>query len=687
MANNLGFGSLIISLFLALYCFFTAVVGGWRKNRVFIKSARLGVQIIFGLVSISISCLVYLLVRGHFDVHYVYTVTGTDLPVHLRITALWGGKEGSFLIWSWVLALIAMLASGRERNADNELQPWVLAVFALNLAFFISLSLFFENPFSRMWQLADGSRVAAMTGPEGAIPWIPQNGNGLNPLLRHPGMIYHPPLLYLGFAGFTVPFAFCIAALISGHMDGAWIRHTRRWTLFSWLFLSLGLLFGSRWAYDVLGWGGYWGWDPVETAALLPWLTGTAYLHMTIAQEKAGLYKRWNVVLIILTYGLVNLGIFLTRSGILSSVHAYSQSAIGSFLGYFLVVSLSVPLDLLVWRWKQFGTDIRKYSIYSREVMFLFAGLLFMAITGFCLWGILQPILADVSTGQTKIVSPEYYKQTTSPLFAALMLLMGIAPLSAWGYSTWKTLRKGMFFPVLVTLLVVLVILIAGVRSLGAVIGLGLIILVINATVYEYGRSVRYRCRKTGEPVLLALWKLADSNRRRYGGYIIHLGVVLMALGIVGVEMFQEETRGTIARGQALSLGQYEFVYRDLAVFNSGDGRNIARAAIQVLKNGKEYGDAFPRRDYYYESQQPVTVPGILSSLEEDLYIVLVGWESVSSQGATFMVYRNPLINWLWIGGFVIVLGTLVAGWPVTRIDRERAAHIAARMSATGGHH
>lgn len=302
-----------------------------------------------------------------------------------------------------------------------------------------------------------------------------------------------------------------------------------------------------------------------------------------------------------------------------------------------------------------------------------------MGIMLVCLWGVVYPILTSAFLDQEITVGPPFYERATAPLFACLLLLMGIAPLSAWGHSTWKTTKKGLVVPAVFSIFIIVINLISGVRSLGALIGFGLITLVITITVYEYARGIRVRCRQTGEPVLIAFWKLADRNRRRYGGYIVHLGVVLMALGIIGIEVFQQETQGTIARGETIHLGEYDFTYRDLAVFDSSDGRNIARAVVSVEKNGKEHDEVYPRRDYYYDSQQPVTVPGVLSSLEEDLYIVLVDWQPISSQGATFKIYRNPLINWLWLGGFVLMLGTVVAVWPVTRLERDRVAHVAAR--------
>ncbi len=681
MIANLGFGSLVLAFFLSIYCAFMAIFGGWRKIPEFIESSRLGILIMFPLASLAVGCLVYLLANEHYEVQYVYSVISHNMPVYLRVTALWGGQEGSLLFWSWLLALLALLITNNQWDRDGEFLPWVIAVLAVTLAFFLSLSVFFVNPFERFWELSDGTQLVSMMKPVGASLMIPENGYGLNPLLRHPGMVFHPPLLYLGFVTFVIPFAFGIAALITGRTDDRWIRITRRWSLISWLFLSLGLILGSRWAYDVLGWGGYWSWDPVEIAAFMPWLTGTAFLHSVMSQEKMGLFKRWNMVLVILTYDLVIFGTFLTRSGVLSSVHAFSQSSIGPlFLGFISIV-FAISLGLLLWRWEDLRTEGQMNSLFSRESLFLFNNLLFIGIFFVCFWGVIYPVVFEIFTEQKITIGPPFYERATAPLFAALLLLMGIAPLSAWGHSTWKTLRKGLIKPVLVSLLVIILIVASGVRSVAALLGFGLIALVVSVTVSEYVRGVVIRNKQIAEPILISFWKLAGRNRRRYGGYIIHLGVVMMALGIIGIELFQAETQGTIARGQTISLDQYTLTFRDLTVFDTADGRNVARAVVGVKKADEILGEIYPRRDYYYESQQPVTVPGVLGSMEEDIYVILVDWQPISSQGATFKIYHNPLVNWLWVGGLVFMLGTLVAAWPDLSLEEERMTRLAAKRT------
>jgi cytochrome c-type biogenesis protein CcmF len=681
MAANLGYGSIVIAFFLSLYSGFMSVAGGRKKSTEFIESARLGLLLTFLLTGVSAGCLVYLLVNGRYDVQYVFSVVSNDMPVYLRVTALWGGQAGSLLFWSFLLAAYGSLVTGNHWDRDDEFLPWVLAVLSFTLTFFLCLSVFMENPFIRYWQYSDGSYAASMMQPEGAQALLSADGAGLNPLLRHLGMVLHPPMLYLGFTGFVIPFSYAIAALVTGRTDSHWIRITRRWTLISWLFLSLGLILGSRWAYDVLGWGGYWSWDPVEIAAFMPWLLGTAFLHSVISQEKMSLFKRWNMVLIILTYDMVIFGTFLTRSGVLSSVHAFSQSSIGVIFLVFITVSFSLSLGLLLWRWNILHTENPLRSLFSRESLFLFNNLVFMGIFLVCLWGVLYPVISEVFTGQKVTVGPPFYERATGPLFALLLFLMGIAPLTAWGFSTAKTLSRRFVKPLIAVIPVIVFVFAAGVRSAPAIAGLILGALVVLVIIYEYGSVVNARCKRTGEPPVVAMWRVFGLSRRRYGGYIIHIGVVMIALGIIGIEFFQTETQGTVARGQSLVLGSYTFTYRDITNFDTDDGRNIARAVINIKDGEKVLGEVYPRRDYYYQSQQPVTVPGVLSSPEEDLYVVLVDWQPINSQGATFKVYRNPLVFWLWIGGLIFMLGTLVAAWPDLSVDRERLVRLTARRA------
>jgi len=663
MVANLGYGALVITFLVCLFGIGAAYYGSRKNDHAWVESGRNAMLLTWPLLTVSALSIIYLLVTNHYEVDYVASVTSNSMPFYLKVTALWGGQAGSLVFWSWLMAAFASAVTLRKWDRDREFLPWVVIVSLITLAFFLALIIFFENPFLRLWQTPTGI-TTAMWQPAGSVPFAPSDGNGLNPLLRHPGMIIHPPMLYLGFVSFVIPYAFAIAALVTGRSDDRWIRITRRWTLIAWLFLSLGLILGGRWAYDVLGWGGYWGWDPVEIAAFMPWLTGTPFLHSVMIQEKRGMLKHWNMVLIILTYDLVIFGTFLTRSGVLSSVHAFAQSAIGPAFFGFIGLTFIVSLSLLLRRWQELKSEARMTSLLSREALFLLNNLLFLSIFVVCFWGVLFPLISELFSGQKVTVGPPFYERATGPLWAGLLFLMGVAPLSAWGHSTIKTLGRAIWKPALFSFAVIGLLLLAGVHHPIALLGFWLCAFVAAVTLYEFWRGSLARHRRSGESLPVALWNLAGRNRRRYGGYIIHLGIVLMAIGIIGIELFQTETQGTISQGEQITLGNYSITYDSLSNFDTRDGRNVSRAVVSVYRDGKYVAELYPRRDYYYESQQPMTIPGVRSTWEDDFYVLLVDWQPISSQSATFKVYHNPLVNWLWFGGFVFILGTLVAAWP-----------------------
>lgn len=682
MVANFGYGALVIAFLVSLFGIFAALFGARRNLPAWVESARLAMLLTFPLITLSALSLIILLINHNYEVEFVASVTSNSMPLYLRITALWGGQSGSLVFWAWLMSAFASAVTLHKWQRDREFLPWVVVVSLITLAFFLLLVIFFENPFNRLWATATGSVVQSMFQPAGARLFIQADGRGLNPLLRHPGMIIHPPMLYLGFVSFVIPFAFAIAALVTGRTDDRWIRLTRRWTLVAWLFLSLGLILGGRWAYDVLGWGGYWGWDPVEIAAFMPWLTGTAFLHSVMIQEKRGMLKHWNMVLIILTYSLVIFGTFLTRSGVLSSVHAFAQSAIGPLFFAFIGATFLTSLFLLLRRWESLKSETQMTSLLSREALFLLNNLLFMGILIVCFWGVIYPLISELATGQKVTVGPPYYERATGPLFAGLLLLMGIAPLAAWRHSTAQTLGKAIWKPFLASLLVPVLALALGVRQWAALLGFWLAAFVTAVTLYEFWRGAMARHRRSGENFFAALWNLAGRNRRRYGGYVIHLGVVLMAVGIIGIEIFQTETQGTLQMGQSLNLGRYTMTFNQLNEFETPDGRLVTRAVVAVAKDGKPVGELYPRRDYYFESQQPMTIPGVRSTMDDDFYVLLVDWQPISTAGATFKLYHNPLVNWLWLGGIVFILGTMIAAWPDK--DPEEARQPARRSTRAG---
>jgi cytochrome c-type biogenesis protein CcmF len=664
MLSDFGFGILFVTFIVTLYSVAAAIIGERRQSAQMVESARRAQLLTFPLLSLAAGVLIYLLVNNHFEVSFVYEVTSRSMPTYLKITAWWGGQAGSLLFWGWLLSAFTSAVTLRKWDRDREFLPWVIVVSSITLAFFISMNLFFENPFARFWQVA-GNIVPATFKPAGGIPFTPQDGRGLNPLLRHPGMIIHPPMLYLGFVSFVIPFAFAIAALITGRTDDRWTRLTRRWTLWAWLFLSLGLVLGSRWAYDVLGWGGFWGWDPVEIAAFMPWLSGTAFLHSVMIQEHKGMLKHWNMILIMLTYALVIFGTFLTRSGVLSSVHAFAQSAIGPMFFAFIGVTFITSIALLIWRWPELKSETEMKSMLSREAFFLLNNLLFLSVLVVCFWGVIFPLISELFTGQKVTVGPPFYERANAPLFGALMALMGIAPLSAWGKSTLGTLGRAIWKPTIPALFVPVLAYFAGYNNWVALIGFFLVAFVISVTLYDTFRSARARQHAQKESFPTALARLAGRNRRRYGGYIIHISMMLMAIGILGIEVFQTQTQGTVAQGQSLQLDGYTIDYKDIAQWSDqGAGVQYTRATVDIYKDGKFLSELHPRIDYYFDSQQTMTIPGQRSTMKDDLYIILVDWQPASAVGATFKIYHNPLVNWLWTGALVFIVGMLFAAWP-----------------------
>ncbi|HEY64625.1 MAG TPA: heme lyase CcmF/NrfE family subunit [Caldilineae bacterium] len=674
MVNDLGFLALALSALLAAYA---AVAAWWstrHRDERWLESARNAAVSTAPLLTVACAAVVYNLLAGNFQIYYVYNVSARAMPPFLKATALWGGQAGSILFWTWLMSLFAAAVLLRKWEVDRPLLPWVIVVTMLTLLFFQGLSLFVASPFERLWQdPVSGEVVRRVWRPTGYVPLVPLDGTGLNPLLRHPGMIGHPPTLYLGFVGFVIPYAFAMAALITRRsIDDRWIRTTRRWTLVAWLFLSLGLLLGGRWAYDVLGWGGFWGWDPVENAALMPWLTGTAFLHSVMIQEKRGMLKVWNMVLIILTYSLVIFGTFITRSGVISSVHSFTQSAIGPAFFTFITVTFLASLALLTSRLDTLRSENILENFLSREAAFLVNNLLFLGITFAVFWGTISPMVTELITGEKITVGPPYYDQVTGPLFGALVLLMGLAPLLAWRRQSLPHLARKLLWPFIGSILIGIGLAMLGYRSPAALFGFWLVAFVGLITLLEFWKGAQARRRTRGESWPVALARLISRHRRRYGGYMIHLGVLMMALGVIGTHFYQQETEATLALGEQLDFGPYTLQFDNLRAYSlEGGDRQVTEAVLTIYKDGRPVRTLRPRRDFFISAQQPMTIPSVWSRPQEDLYALLIAWETDPELTATFKVYINPLINWLWLGGLTFVLGTVVAAWPEPAIQQR----------------
>lgn len=645
MIPDLGFVALGLAFVTAVY----AAVAAWYGHRTnrdrWVESARNANIVILPLVVLSCSLLVISLLRSDFSVEYVWRVSSVEMPDYLKVTALWGGQAGSLLFWNLLLAVFTAAAMLRNWGRQRELMPYAIMVASFTQIFFLGLSLFIENPFARM-------------------PFVPPDGNGLNPLLRHPGMIIHPPMLYLGFVGFTIPYAFAMAALMSGKLDDTWIRLTRRWTLVAWLFLSLGLILGGRWAYDVLGWGGYWAWDPVENASFMPWLAGTAFLHSVMIQEKRDMFKMWNMSLIVLTYCLVISGTFIVRSGVISSVHSFAQSAIGPLFFGFIAIMFVFSVYWLSKRHEALKSENHLNSFLSREAAFLYNNFLILAILAVVFLFTYYPIFSELFTGEKGFVGPPVYEQALGPLFGVLVLLMGVAPLTMWYRTSAQRIGMGMRWPALAALIFIGVLIVSGIRDWRALLGLWIVSLAAILTLLEFWKGTRGRMKGKGENAWTAFATLMSRNRRRYGGYWIHMGVIVMAFGIIGMELFQQQTQIRLAVGDTLSLGQYEMQFLGASRFPGPDDLLITQATVDVYADGRYVGQYYPRTELYTRTNQPMTIPDARSTISEDFYMLMINWEPTSSDQATFRVYLNPLVNWVWAGGFIFVIGTLIAAWP-----------------------
>jgi len=678
MLAEVGFIAMLLAFAAAIYAVGMSLFGVYRHADHLVASARNAALATFPLLLVSAGSLLIALLGEQYQLTYVWSVSDPRTPILYRITALWGSQAGSILFWCVLMAGFAAGALILNWNSHRRLMPYVIAYTMATLAFFLGLTIFLENPFNRYWIMPSNDVIQSIFAPTGGIvpsaARLAETATGLNPLLRHIGMIIHPPMLYLGFVGFVIPFAFAMAALASGDLSTNWIKATRRWALVAWIFLSLGLILGGRWAYDVLGWGGYWGWDPVENAAFLPWLIGTAFLHSIMIQEKRGMLKVWNMFLVIGTFSAVIFGTFATRSGLVNSVHSFARSPIGYPLFFFwtAITLISVALIIIRWRRGELKDEHRFANLLSRETIFVLNNIVFVTLFGTIFWGSFgAPLISELFFNDTKItLGKEYFLSVTPPLFLALYILMGIAPLTAWGTTSLRRLGKGLAIPLVLTLLLVAVLVVGGFTGASTpliLIGYGVIGLSGFVAINETVRGVLARHRARGENYLQALFTLMARNRRRYGGYIIHLGIAIIGLGIIGSTLFQQETQRTLAVGESLTLGGYTLRYDGFQGNQiADDGRVMDIAQVSVSRNGQLLASIRPRRDFYpaTDGMNTMTIAGSYSTLENDVYVLLVNWETVSASDATFKVFINPLINLIWWGGLILIVGTFVAAWP-----------------------
>lgn len=642
---DVGNLAILTSLIISAYAICAAVYSQRANKPQFLASATNSIYLVAGLTTFAVLVLEYALITHQFRFEYVAQHVSSDQPILYTLSALWGGQEGSLLFWAWLLAAFSAMVLLQNRTLNRALIPYVMAFLALTEGFFLLLVIVVASPFK-------------------LLDFTPQEGTGLNPLLQNPGMFFHPITLYLGYVGFTIPFAFAMGALATGKLNDAWIRTTRRWSLVAWLFLSLGLLFGMRWAYVVLGWGGYWGWDPVENAAFIPWLTGTAYLHSVMIQEKRGMLKIWNLVLILLTFLLSILGTFLTRSGVVQSVHAFGVGSLGPFfLAYIGIVALGF-LYLLNTRLHLLREDDELHSVVSREATFLLNNLILVGAAFATLWGTLFPMISEIVTGKQISVAAPFFNQVNGPIFLALILLMGVCMLIGWRRASPQNLMRNFVRPIVTAGVVLIALILIGIRDLYGLIAFSSAAFVLATLIVEFYRGTRARVRQYAENPLAALVTLIQRNRRRYGGYIVHVGVVLAVIGIAGSTFYQTEVQQNLKLGESMTVKQYTLTFDGLKMYPA-ENRDIIAARLSVTENGNPIGTLTPEKDYYRAADQTMTQIAVRSTPREDLYLILAGWADDGS--ATIKVVINPLVMWLWVGFGVFIVGTLIAVSPDPR--------------------
>lgn len=652
---EIGYTSLALGLLVCIYTVAAYIVGQKASYPGLVDSARNGVLVAFGLVSLAAVALLYALVTHDFQVEYVARYTSSDLPLIYVLSAFWAGNAGSLLFWGWLLSLFATVVVLQNRSRNKELMPYALSIIMATQAFFLILIVFLSNPFEKL--------PSALT-----------EGMGLNPLLQNPGMIIHPPALLAGYAIFTIPFAFAMAALLSRRLGDDWIRSVRRWTLLGWLLLGLGNLLGAQWAYVELGWGGYWAWDPVENAGLMPWLVGTAFLHSVMIQKRRGMLKVWNMVLIILTFNLSIFGTFLTRSGVLSSVHTFADSAMGPFFLGFIGVALLGSLLLLIYRRDDLKSENELDSLVSRESTFLFNNLLLVGATLAIFVGTIFPLVSEAVRGVKVSVSAPFFNQVVGPIFLAIILLTGICPLIGWRRASTNNLMRNFLYPLVAALIIGVGLFVSGIREWYALVIFPLCGFVLSTILLEWFRGVRARHRMRAENYLKALLGLVWGNKPRYGGYIVHIAILLIAVGIVGSSFYQVEEEAILERGESMSIKNYTLTYEETDYYQT-QSKEVVAATLSVY-NGEELIDTVTPEKYFHNVyEQPVTEVAIRSTLKEDLYVILGGTVedfrlNLAGGPAHFTVIVNPLVSWIWIGAGVFLLGSAIAFWPDRRERR-----------------
>src|SRR5512133_3398183 len=662
--------SLWVAFLMAAWSATVSFAGGRLRRPDLVASGERGVYATFAFVLLAALGMWTAIFTHEFSIKYVASFTSANLPTPYLFTALWAGQAGSMLFWCLILSLYSAITVATSRKSNRELMPYVTGVLAATTLFFLATLCLGANPYER-------------------LDWIPADGRGMNPQLQNPGMAIHPPNLYLGYVATTVPFAFAVAALITRKLDASWLAAVRRWSLVSWFFLTVGITLGMWWAYVELGWGGYWAWDPVENASLLPWLTGTALLQSIMIQEKRGMLRKWNVVLVVSTFLLSILGTFITRSGVISSVHSFAQSPVGNWFAGFLVIALVASGYLVATRLKDLEAKAELESMVSREAAFLYNNLVLVGIAFSVLWGTLFPIISEAVRGSKITVGPPFFNSVNVPLGLFLLFLTGVGPLIAWRRASLSNLRRQFTAPAFSGLVTGTALFALGMRDMYALVAYTLAGFVLGTIAQEFYKGVGARVRLHGENPALALVRLVARNRRRYGGYVVHFGMTVIFAAFAGLA-FKRENDVTLKAGEAFATvapwgHRWRFVSQGISRYDQLN-RQVTAVALEATRDGKPAGIVTSEKRQHVDSQgnptfEPSTEVGIMESAKQDVYVVLAG--VIGEDTAEVRITFNPLVWWVWYGGMIMAVGGLIVMWP--QAERRRRGGYVAVMAPEHG--
>ncbi len=659
----LGELSLWVALLMAAWGTAVGFAAGVTRRAELTASAHRAIYATFGFTALAALGMWAALLSSDFSFRYVASYTSANLPVMYKITALWAGQSGSLLFWSLILTFYASVAVFVNRRGSREMMPYVIGTLSAVSLFFLAMVALGSNPYDR-------------------LDFIPPDGRGMNPQLQNPGMTFHPPNLYLGYVATTIPFAFAIAALITRKLDDEWLLAVRRWALVTWFFLTLGIVLGMWWAYVTLGWGGYWAWDPVENASLLPWLTCTAFLHSIMVQEKRGMLRKWNVTLVVSTFLLSILGTFITRSGVISSVHSFAQSGIGYWFLGFLLLAIAVTVFLVSTRLRDLEPTAHLESMVSREATFLLNNLVFVAVAFSVLWGTLFPIISELVRGTKVTVGPPFFNQVNVPFGLILLALTGIGPLIAWRRASVANLRRQFTGPVIVGVITAAILLAAGMRDPYALMAFALGAFVLGTILQEFQKGVSARHRMYDEGYGRAFVRLIGRNRRRYGGYIVHVGIVVLFVGFAGAA-FGTDHEFELRTGESFQATdpygrQWEFVSEGISEYEMLNRRVVA-SSLAAYRDGQRAGFLRSEKRQYVDTRgmplfEPNTEPAIMYRARQDVYVVFAGADGDIGH---FRLNFNPLVMLVWAGGLIMMIGGLIVMWPQAERQRMQAGYTA----------